>query len=145
MAHGYILAGTESATQLPRIEWEKKLRLVGRKILVMLCENDHVRDDEGKVLVFLPDEQKEVMDPAGGPSWAEILLVSPQCKEFSQVDVGRFVLTPRRAHGINDIGDYYLIIDEAAIERIESVTRREAATHERSKYRVQPFTVEAPA
>jgi hypothetical protein len=92
-------------------------------------------------LIYLPDDQMEVEDMAGGPSWAEVLAVGDACTEFCQDDVGKKILTPRRAHGIHDLGGHYLMIDEKCLERIESAETREKAMGT-SKYRVQPFVVE---
>lgn len=87
-------------------------RLVGRKILCRKCERDHKKDENGNVLLYMPDS---VVDPAFGMDWFRIELVSDECETFSVDNIGDFIHCPPYAHGMHKLQDDYFIFDEALV------------------------------
>jgi len=104
----------------PGTEWEKLIRrLIGRKILALKCVRDHIRDDNGDVLVALPDSY---LDAKMRLDWFEIVAVGEGCKDFAQEEVGRLIHGPVWADGMHRLVDYelhkpsdYFILDEKLI------------------------------
>ena len=56
----------------------ENLRLLHDEILFLKCFNDHVRDDDEKVLVYLPDEVQDTT------LWCEVVKVGPRCRYLTE-------------------------------------------------------------
>jgi co-chaperonin GroES (HSP10) len=51
-----------------------KVKPLGNRLLLHKCENDDVRDDDGSVLILLPDQIKDTTN------FCKVLDVGPKCK-----------------------------------------------------------------
>jgi len=104
----------------PGTPWEKLIkRLVGRKILVLKCGRDHIRDEKGDVLVALPDTW---LDAQKRLDWFEVVAISPDCEDFTLDRVGHLVHCPVYADGMHRLWDHelhrpsdFFIMDEKLI------------------------------
>ena len=62
------------------------------------CFNDHVRDDEGGVLLYKPDGVYETTN------FCELIGVGPDCKYFLEDMIGAFCLLPEFVSGMHRLG-----------------------------------------
>lgn len=104
-----LVSNSKSAKIVTRDTSLKIKKLIGPRILVRQCVNDHWRKSDGSVLLYRTEESYD------GTNWAEIIMVSPECKEFSEDDIGKFVHCPFWTDGMNRIGDYEFTIHERLI------------------------------
>ncbi len=74
-----------------------KIRPINRKLLVRKCVNDHARDENGEVLIYLPDESYEQC------YFVEILKVSDDCRQFTQDMIGKGIQVPDFITGLQGI------------------------------------------
>ena len=97
--------------QVIDFDWEDDIELVGKKILVRKTERDDVRNDDGDVVVHLPESIKSKTN------WVRIKLVGTDCEEFTQDNVGDYLYVARWAHGQNQVDaiDDYWIIEESVV------------------------------
>ena len=85
------------------------LKVFSARIVVRKCIHDHIRDDDGDVLLFRTDHDYEQTN------WAEIIDVGTGCKEFTHDDIGKFVMCPEWTNDMSFLQDNEYIIRESAI------------------------------
>jgi hypothetical protein len=85
-------------------------KLIGKKILVRKCYNDHIRDASGEILLALPDSAREETN------WDEIRMVGSECDVFTREDVGSFIQGPEYTDGMYGIGNSMWIFEEHLVE-----------------------------
>lgn len=104
--------------------YEKRInRLIGRKILVERCVNDHIRDEDDKILVALPESHIDPTIFLAEHQWFSVLLVGEECHYLSQHvadEQDAFLLLPLWGDGIHDIGDSLWIIEERLFDDKDS-------------------------
>lgn len=83
-----------------------KLKLLGRRIRLRKCYNDHIRDKKGNVLIYRTDWDVDTT------TVDEIVDVADGCREFSKADIGKFVVGPETHNGLHGIGASEFIADE---------------------------------
>lgn len=84
---------SELVTRKPVVDVEK-FRVNSNYILLRKCTNDHVRDDNGQVLVQLTDKS------LAHTNWMEIIDVGPDCKLFTKDCIGYLTYAPNFAHDL---------------------------------------------
>jgi hypothetical protein len=130
----HVYAGASEINTRPTKEWEKHItQLIGRKILVLRDVEDHIRDKDGKVLLYRTDDHVE--QAVDSSFWGTIVAVGSACRIFSVDNVGDKVKGPDWGEGVHALGDGYYIFNEKVIgERHNDlhpyVITREASTHE---------------
>ena len=89
-----------------------KVTPIGKRILVRKCVQDHVRDSEGKVLLFMTDHSYEQCNTV------EIVDVADDCQEFRREHIGNFIQVPERIEGIEELNldEGLFFIRESIIE-----------------------------
>ena len=91
------------------IEDGDSFRPVNKYVKVRKCENDHIRDDSGKVVLYNTDRKIEETN------WVEILDVAEDCDNIKREDIGMFCIAPERSDGLRRLlysKDYCLKEDE---------------------------------
>lgn len=68
---------------------------INRRIVVRKCVNDHIRGEDGDVVIYKPDE---VYEECGT---VEIMEVASDCRIFKQEDVGGFINIPDYLDGLD--------------------------------------------
>ena len=115
MGSNFINSGAGSTVSRPtEFDPASIRRMLGRFILVRKNERDHVRDNEGGVLIYLTDAQVKG-NQAFKCNWNTIVAVSPSCKVFTQDMVGHRIHAPEWMDGMHYLGDAYWAIDERLI------------------------------
>jgi len=76
----------------------QNIKPINRHIIVRKCVNDHVRGNDGGVLIYKPDEIYETTN------WAQVLDVAEDCVVFTKNEIGKFVLCPEMSHEMHRIG-----------------------------------------
>jgi len=94
----------------------RDIKLMNRHLLVRKCINDHIRDSNGDVLIYKPDEMYETTN------WAQILDVADDCKEFTKDHVGCLIECPEYGNFLHRLGDYgdsedFLVKEDEIMER----------------------------
>lgn len=72
----------------------------GTWMIIRKAENDHIRDDDGNVLLYRTETDFDMTN------WCEILVVGPYCVHFTPEDVGSFVLAPELDAGMVRLGAF---------------------------------------
>jgi hypothetical protein len=102
------------------INYEENIeRLIGRKILGKRCVNDHIRDDDGDILVAMTENHLDPSIFLEEQQWFVILMVGEDCKYLSQADADKealYMQWPLWGDGIHDIGDSLWVIDESLMD-----------------------------
>lgn len=83
-------------------------RLLGRK-----CIEDHVRDDDGEILVAMTDEH------INHTLWFEILKVGKDCRSISNEHLANsrmFMYFPEWDDGMHYLGNNLFLVDEKMME-----------------------------
>lgn len=111
----YDLDGNEYAvireSDLFAIEESGSFRPINRHVKIRKCENDHIRDIDGKIVLYNTDRTVEETN------WVEILDVSDNCNHLTKDDIGMFCIAPERSENLKRLlysKDYML--EEDAIE-----------------------------
>ena len=86
-------------------------------IFVRQCINDHIRDENGEVLIWRPDGAGEwIWHGANDTSnWAEIIDVGTKCKLVTRNEIGTFCLIPEFAEGLERYSDDEFFVREDTI------------------------------
>ena len=82
----------------------------GNWVFVRKCVNDHIRDEDGNVVLFLDDNSFDG-DPNAQGHMCEIIGVSEHCRYVGQKDVGKLCLCPELHSDMHRIG--YITVDVA--------------------------------
>lgn len=88
------------------------IRPISRYVVVRKCVNDHVRNNDGDVLIYKPDYIYETTN------WAQILKVSEDCKVLTDEHVGCLVECPEFSSNLHRLGsesdsvDFFVREDE---------------------------------
>ena len=112
--------GHEGSIRLQDIKTDKVIgetTLLGAKIMMRKCVKDHVRGDDGEILVALPDEMIDGVDQGFDvPFFYEIVKIGPDCKlirEEDMEDSQLFMYVESRFQaGIHSVTDDLIIVDE---------------------------------
>jgi len=113
------IATTHDETRSREGELEDKLTLNGRKILGERCVEENLLDDNGDILIYLPEE---LIDPnifIDTHQWFRVLLVGEDCRYLTQELVDENDVYMRWAlfgDKIHAIGDSLWIIEESLID-----------------------------
>lgn len=79
---------------------------LGRRIVVRKCVNDHVRDENGEVTIWMPDQVYEQTNTC------EIIDVSEDCKLYTAEHIGTFIEVPEFIDGLDaldeDLGLFFI-------------------------------------
>jgi len=75
----------------------------GSMVYCRKCVNDHIRDKNGDVLLYLDDNSYDG-NPNGTGTWAEIIGVGPECEYLTDANIGNFCLLPEMANGMSRLG-----------------------------------------
>ena len=84
-------------------------RPVNKFVKVRKCENDHIRDGDGNIVLFHTDSNVEQTN------WVEILDVAEDCDHLTEDDIGMFCVAPERSENLRRLlysKDYMLHQDE---------------------------------
>jgi hypothetical protein len=82
------------------------IRPINKSLLVRKCFTDHIRNEDGTIRLWLPDENVDFSRVC------EILAISSDCKVFHQDDVGKFVVGPEIHNDMQGVGDGRFLIRE---------------------------------
>ena len=82
-------------------------------VLVRKCVNDHIRNQDGSVMLYRPAENYE------HTNWAEILKIGPRCVIITKNMIGSLVQCPEYVNGMRFVGDDCWIIRETNLIRKE--------------------------
>lgn len=83
-----------------------KVKPANNFLLVLKCVNDHIRNEDGEVLIWRSDYNYDTT------TFARVEAVGPKCKYWENEDVGVFVHCPEYANGLYNIGDGYWVVRE---------------------------------
>lgn len=91
--------------------------LIGSKIMLRKCVNDHIRDDEGEILIALTDQMLDGLDQGFDvPFFYEVVKVGSKCKLVSQADLDAMQLfmyvESRFQMGIHSVTSDLIVVDE---------------------------------
>jgi co-chaperonin GroES (HSP10) len=81
------------------LDIDRKIKPLSRRILVRKCVNDHIRDEDGTVLVYKPDWVYEQTNTA------EIVAVADDCRIFTCEHIGGFVELPEHITGLDCVDE----------------------------------------
>lgn len=87
------------------VEEDGAIRPINRYIKVRKCENDHIRDESGRVALFMTDNHIEETN------WVEILEVASDCEWVPQDSAGWFAVCPENDDKLQRCGrtkDYFV-------------------------------------
>lgn len=110
-----VSAGSElTLEQEGRDKILANLKLLGRRILGLKCFNDHIRNDDDSVLLYMTDENVDTT------SWFQVLQIGPECQYLSPDilethDV--FLHFPIWDDGMHGLGCGLFVVDEAMMDR----------------------------
>jgi co-chaperonin GroES (HSP10) len=79
-------------------------------IHVRKCVNEHVKDENGSVLLYMTDQFIDTTN------MAEVLAVGPDCKYDWRDAIGKFVLCPEFSRGMFCVGKDEFVIREQTLE-----------------------------
>lgn len=91
------------------IEGEDGYVPVNRFVHIRKCENEHILDDNGDVLLYRTDNDIEKTN------WVEIIAVAGDCRHVEQSDIGGFCIAPERSENLRRLSyskDFMLHEDE---------------------------------
>jgi co-chaperonin GroES (HSP10) len=74
-----------------------KIKPLGRRILIRKCVSDHIRDENGKVLIYMTDTSYEECNTA------EIVDIADDCRMFTKEAIGAFIQIPERIEGVDEL------------------------------------------
>lgn len=83
------------------------------------CFNDHVRDGDGKVILFRPDQSVDTTN------WCELIGIGPRCKVFKGGDVGGFCLLPEMTNGMHRLGSVNEDVNGEVVQNEDFAIREE--------------------
>jgi hypothetical protein len=106
----------------------RRIRPNGSFVYVRKCKTDHIRDENGKILLYRTEKDVETSNIA------EIIAIGPDCKEFSRDDVGRAVEIPDGLSGVYRLGDMSVTVNG------EVVPNEDFAVRESALFEVCPYT-----
>ena len=97
-----------------RGEYEKKIKfLIGRKFLAIKGQNDHIRDEDGRVILYHTEKRLDKTN------MALVVMASSQCRFVTQELVNEYrvwMRLPEYADGMHYIGDDLWIVDERLMD-----------------------------
>lgn len=108
-------------------ELVESIELIGNRMLGRKCVQDHIRDDDGEILVAMMDEYIE------HTLWFEILKVGKKCKYLSNEQLANkrmFMYFPEWDDGMHSLGNDLFIVSEDMMQGANPS--------------VKPFVVEEP-
>lgn len=82
-------------------------------VLVRKCVNDHVRNEDGSVLLYKTDFSYDTTN------WAEIIGVGNKCSETIKGMLGFLVQCPEFVNGMHFVGDDCWVVREHLLNRKE--------------------------
>ena len=90
------------------------LKLLGNRILGLKCYNDHMRNEDGSVFLYMTDQLVDTT------SWFQVLQVGPECRYLSPDilethDV--FLHFPIWDDGMHGLGFGLFVVDEDMMDR----------------------------
>ncbi|TXH12859.1 MAG: hypothetical protein E6R03_12230 [Hyphomicrobiaceae bacterium] len=90
---------------------EKKMNItpMGDRVLIRKCFTDHVRDESGKVVIFMTDNAVETTN------WVEIIAVGPKCRICRKEHIGTKTIAPEIHNDMVRVQDNDFIIKEMAL------------------------------
>jgi len=91
----------------------ESLHLLGRRILGVKCQGDHIRDKDGDVLLYMTDERLDNTD------WFQVLKVGPGCRYLSEETLAKYdiyMFFPIWANGMHGLGNDLWIVNEALMD-----------------------------
>ena len=109
----HMYAGSDE-TRTQDTELADRVELLHDNILLLKCVNDHIRDEDGKVLVAFTDEKVDTT------LWCEVLKVGKECKYLRPEYLnGRvFMHIPEwEGRGWHKVGDNMFIISEKLMDK----------------------------
>jgi len=90
---------------------------------VKRCVEDHIRDDDGDILIALPESHLDPTIFLAEHQWFSVLMVGEECHYLSQSDLDKedaFLFLPLWGDGIHDIGESLWIIEEELFDKPDS-------------------------
>lgn len=75
----------------------EKARPLNDFVLLLKCTNEHVKDDDGKILIVLTDKSLD------RTNWLEIVAIGPKCKDLAPDCVGKLVHLPNWSHDLVNV------------------------------------------
>lgn len=87
----------------------KSVQILGDRLWVRKCFNDHYRDENGKIVIYRTDYSADTTN------WAEIIDVGPKCKIFSKSDIGSYVMCPEHDSGLKRLFDEDFAVKESSV------------------------------
>jgi hypothetical protein len=85
-----------------------------RKVLCLKGYRDHIRDENGKVLLYRPTYGSTASQEY--TNCAEILAIGSGCKVFEPEMVGAWCVVPEKHNWLDVLSDGYMIFDERLFE-----------------------------
>lgn len=80
-------------------------RPINRNVLVRKCVNDHVRDEDGEIALYMTDKKIEFTH------WVEVIDVAKDCESMCERYIGMFCVAPEDDEALARVGytsDYCL-------------------------------------
>ena len=99
------------------------LKMKGNYVHVRRCFQDHVRKDDGSVLIYRPEGRlaKDETPWYGSTSqcnWVEIIALGPDCEFIAEDDIGGFCRCPEYETGIHRLEDEDFAVKEDLLYRL---------------------------
>ena len=94
-------------------------RIVGRKILGKRCVNDHIREENGNILIAIPETHLDPSILLEEEQWFVVLMIGEECRYLSQSDLdGKnvYMKWPLWGDGIHAIGDSLWVVEESLMD-----------------------------
>ena len=86
-----------------------QVRPVNDFLLVLKCVNDHIRNDNGEVVIWRTEYNYDTTN------FARVEDVGNKCKYWSKDDIGEFVHCPEYSTGLYNVGDGYWVVREGLV------------------------------
>jgi len=111
MKTNHIYSGSDEILSLDT-EMIDKLDLLHDNILLAKCANDHIRYEDGNILIAHTD------DYIDRTLWCEILKIGKECKYLTEENIGDFMIIPEwEGRGWNRIGPSMFILSEKLMDK----------------------------
>ncbi len=116
-SHWVLPDGTTQSQDTETQRLIDETTLIGSKIMMLKCVNDHVRDDNGEILIALTDEMIDGTDQGFDvPFFYEVVKVAEGCRLLSQADIEKAALfmyvENRFQAGIHGVTRDLIVVDE---------------------------------
>ena len=97
-------------------------RIIGRKMIGKRCYQDHIRNDDGSVQIFLTEKQVDA-STLWDVNWVEVLMVGENCQKLTKAQFDKWVANhhvlmvfPEWGDGVDEIADDLWWVDERLME-----------------------------